>query len=141
MPTTAQRVRNLALCTVLTLVFAAPAALAQDYGAPAYDRAAAHEQITVQAPRYHPRRSAIGAPIREVAISRPVRFDDLDLATPWGAHVLRDRIRVTARELCNRLNFEYPVTASDSPPCYRTALQNAMYRADEAIADARGYAD
>src|SRR5438552_15213241 len=64
----------------------------------------ADEQIEVIAPRYHPR-SAIGAEIRDVALTREVRFDDLDLRTAWGARELRARVRYTASNLCTKLDI------------------------------------
>jgi hypothetical protein len=36
-----------------------------------------------------------------------------------------------------KLDVRYPVSADNSPPCYSTAVRNAMYEADEAISDAR----
>ena len=106
------------------------------YGEPVSFGHPADEEIEVIAPRYHPR-SAIGADIRDVAISREVRFDDLDLRTAWGAHQLRARVRYAASDLCMKLNVRYPVSADNSPPCYSMAVRNAMYDADEAISDAR----
>src|ERR1700761_7364812 len=54
------------------------AASAQDYGRPVYS-ANGPEEITITAPHRHTERSEIGAPIEDVALSRPVRYDDLDL--------------------------------------------------------------
>lgn len=125
--------------------FAATAAPAQEYNS--YDQGPGYygpppEEVIIQAPRYRaPSRSTIGAPIENVAMSRAIRFDDLDLRTAWGAHALRERIRYTARTLCNRMDFAYPISTSDSPPCYRTALEDGMAQADAAIAAARGYAN
>jgi UrcA family protein len=137
--------RQLALLATaaVALGFAASSAPAQDYGAygegpGTYSQPS--EEVIIEAPRYHPQRSTIGAPIREVAMSRAIRFDDLDLRTSWGARALRDRIRYTAQSLCNRMDFAYPISTSDSPPCYRTALEDGMAQADLAIAQARGYA-
>ncbi|HTQ15272.1 MAG TPA: UrcA family protein [Rhizomicrobium sp.] len=135
-------------------LFAAPA-LAQVYGspndagnwpAPAYERAPAvyepgGEQVIVAAPRRRERSSVTGAPIVDVAWQRGVRFDDLDLTTAQGAHALRERVRITARELCRRLDAAYPIGVPGSPPCYRTAVDDALAQADAAIADARGYGD
>lgn len=96
------------------------------------------EQVEVTAPPYHhASRSAIGAPIRDVSLSQAVRFDDLDLRSARGARELRHRVRYTARKLCNKLDMRYPISTSDSPPCYRTALRNAMYQANAVISDAR----
>jgi len=121
------------------LALAASSALAQDndrYGDGSY-RNAPQEEVEVIAPPYHARSSVTGAPIVNTALSQAVRYDDLDLRTDWGARALRDRIRATARDLCGRLDRLYPISTDDSPPCYRTALENAMYQADVAIGDAR----
>ena len=104
------------------------------YGAP-------DEGVIVVAPHYPPQRSAIGAPIVDVSIARTIHMRDADLRTAWGAHVLRVRIRRLARRLCDRLDTRFPVTADGSPPCYRNAVRDAMYQADRAIANARGYTD
>jgi UrcA family protein len=137
--TMARRLSLLA-ATAIGLAFAAPANAQQysRYDEPTYGNSS-DEQIEVTAPRYHSR-SAIGAPIRDVAMSREVRFDDLDLRTTWGAHELKARIRYTASNLCQKLNIRYPVSADGSPPCYQTTIHRAMYQADRAISDARNEA-
>src|ERR1700691_4647349 len=96
--------RRLALmgATAIVLSLAASSAQAQDYG-PYGDgyRNASPEEIIVTAPRHRQERSDVtGAPIRDVALSQPVRFDDLDLRTDWGAHALEERIRTAAHEMC-----------------------------------------
>jgi UrcA family protein len=96
-----------------------------------------NEVVTVEVPRHQERDSATGAPIENIALSEPVRFDDLDLATEEGAHVLRDRIRRTASQLCRRLGENYVSSSSDGSHCYRDAVDEAMEQADGAIADAR----
>lgn len=106
------------------------------YGEPVSYGTPADEQVEVIAPRHH-QRSAIGAEIHDVAMSREVRFDDLDLRTAWGARQLRARIRYTASDLCGKLDVRYPVSADNSPPCFATAVRNAMLEADDAISDAR----
>jgi UrcA family protein len=147
MSTIHQIPRKIALLagTVGVLGLAASSALAQEYTysyrtAPGY-YGPPPEEVIIEAPRYRaPQRSTIGAPIEDVAMSRTIRFDDLDLRTGWGARALRDRIAYTARTLCNRMDFVYPISTSDSPPCYRTAYEDGMAQADAAIAQARGYA-
>jgi UrcA family protein len=119
----------------LTLALGAIPATAQDYRDAAYGPT---EEVIVHAPRDSGERSAIGAPIRDVALSGEVRFDDLDLTTDHGARVLQRRVRDAARDLCRRLDVRYPIATPDSPPCYRTAYDDAMAQADNAIARARG---
>lgn len=97
------------------------------------------EEIEVTAPRSR-MRGEYGAPIRNVSMTREVRFDDLDLASRDGAEILRGRIRSTALMLCRQLDTMHPVAANDSPPCYQRALEDAMDQADQAIANARNMA-
>jgi UrcA family protein len=135
--TKARRLSLLA-ATAIGLALATPASAQQydRYDDPSY-RNSSDEQIEVTVPRYHPRSSTTGAPIRDVALSREVRFDDLNLRTAWGAHQLKVRIRSAATDLCQKLNIRYPVSADNSPPCFQTAVHRAMYQADRAIGDAR----
>jgi UrcA family protein len=154
---------SLANCLALSaaaVVFAATAACAQEYTysyhapdppryapAPRYapQYAQGSDEVIVIAPhRYNNERSDIGAPIGDVGISRQVRFDDLDLSTPWGAQRLRERVRYTAHALCRRLDAQYPVNAPGEPSdrfgstdCYRDAVADGMSQADQAIAQYR----
>ena len=119
-----------------TCITVLPAAAQDDrYDAPgAYSTT---EEVIIQAPRtrhYAPQRSTIGAPIEDVGLSAPVRFDDLDLTTDWGVHKLHNRIFIAARRLCQRLDNRYPITVSDgAPSCYRQAVNDAMAQADAAV--------
>lgn len=132
------------------------AASAQDYdgryGPPppppsVYDNNAPDE-IVIYAPRHHRvERGDLGGPIEDVSLSKGVRYDDLDLTTDWGIRKLHDRIAFTARELCRRLDMTHPIAVSDSPPCYRTAMEQAGQLAIAAIdranerAEGRTYQD
>ncbi len=95
------------------------------------------EEVIITAPRYHARHNAIGAQLDTVSLSRDVSFTDLDLRTERGARLLRARVRETARTLCQQLQTDYLVTEDDSPPCYATALRDALGQADTAIREAR----
>lgn len=116
-------------------IAALPAAAQDDGGYDAPGAYSSTEEVIIQAPRYRgPQRSTIGAPIEDVGISAPVRFDDLDLTTDWGVHALHTRIFVAARTLCQRLDNRYPITVSDgAPSCYRQAVNDAMAQADAAV--------
>jgi UrcA family protein len=134
----------LCLTAMLGALAAATPAMAQDYGrpvAPDYQNGPP-EEVVVTAPPYRPyeERSAIGAPIFNVSLSGEVRYDDLDLRTSWGARELRARVRFAAQDLCRRMDQRYPISAVDSPDCYRTAYGRAMYHAEAAIDRAREYA-
>ena len=129
-------------------------ASAQDYDRygpppppPAYDNNAADE-IVIYAPRHrHVERGELGGPIEDVSLSKGVRYDDLNLTSDWGIRKLHDRISFTAHELCRRLDVTHPIAVSDSPPCYRTAMEQAEQLAVAAIdraneqADGRPYED
>lgn len=101
------------------------------------------EEVIVHAPqRYERQRSTIGAPIRDVAISDTVRFDDLDLRSDHDVHRLEARIREHAGTLCRRLDVQYPVTISaSSRNCYQDAVADAMDQVEVAVAQQRGYDD
>ena len=117
----------------LTLGAAVPTK-AQDYRTVSYGST---EEVIVTAPRPTQERGAYGAPIRDVALSGEVRYDDLDLTTGYGQRTLERRVSRAARDLCRRLDVRYPIATSDSPPCYQTAFDGAMEQADDAIARAR----
>ncbi len=117
---------------------------AQGYGP---DGAREHVQIVV--PRARPpiiirreptgRTSYDGIPLENVSMSQGVPYGDLDLSTRSGAYAFKERIRYTARLLCKRMDFAYPLKTSDSPPCYRSAVADAMGQADQVIGDASAY--
>ena len=114
-------------------IMMATSAIAQDYG---------DEEIEVTAPHYRATGTATipGAEIRTVSMSHQVRFDDLDLSTHHGARTLHNRIRATARTLCREISAMHPVVLDSDQDCYRAAVDDAMYQADAAISDARGFA-
>ena len=112
-------------------------ALAQDYppDAVVYDNG--REQIIVTAPRYS-QRGYLGGEIRDIQMRREVRYDDLDLRTGWGSMTLKSRVKAAARSMCSTLDRMYPVATDDSPPCFQTAIDNAMPQVMGIIAHARG---
>jgi UrcA family protein len=134
LPLVAVAACGLALVTV-------PAA-AQDYGrySDAPYASTSDEQIEVIVPRHHTR-SAIGAEVRDVALSREVRVDDLDLRTARGERILRARIYSTADELCRKIDMRFEAAVEDNPRCVRRAFENAMYRADAMIDNVRASRD
>lgn len=136
--------RILATIGILTATLCATSASAQGYDNSGSYYRGPNETVEVYGPPPPRERSAIGAPIENVSVSREVRYDDLDLRTEWGAHVLRARIVRTARAACRELDRRYPSSyypaTSDSPPCVEWAVDRAMDQADAAINDARHYA-
>jgi UrcA family protein len=127
-----------ALLLAGALSTAAIPAIAQesgDYGPARYQSTT--EEITVTGPRYHQKRGEYGQPEKNIALSRAVRFDDLDLRTGRGAYMLRERVKMTARTLCRQIDTQYIVDDTQGDHCYRDAVEDALYHADRAIADAR----
>jgi UrcA family protein len=125
---------------------AAGAASAQEYGRyndNGYAYGQGPEEVIVQAPRwYQPKRTSIGAPIRDVSLSEAVRFDDLDLRSDRDVRRLEARIREHAGVLCRRLDVQYPVTVSaSSRNCFQDAMADANDQVEAAIAQQRGYDD
>ena len=134
---------------VIGLVLAGYPAAAQDYApyvTPGFSYSQDTPEVVVVRPPYSPtqRDSATGAPIENVSLSRPVRFDDLDLTSNWGVRALHTRIRIAAQTLCSQLDAMYPAAVDTNGPnspvdmsCYRRAVDDAMYQADAAVAAAR----
>ena len=134
------RAKALALGGALGLVLAASSAGAQQYGAPAgpgYYNYGPPEEVIVTPPPYARQRSAIGAPIIDASISRPVRYDDLDLRSGWGVRELRDRVSFTARTLCSQLegsvNLAGLAGLGAGRPIVRVALEPALAGSSDAI--------
>ncbi|HWA90610.1 MAG TPA: UrcA family protein [Rhizomicrobium sp.] len=130
--------------SALALMLTAAPAFAQDYNDNTdngYDQSYNNgpETIEVIAPRFNFERRPVGAPPGRLSLSQAVSYNDLDLRTRSGAHELRMRVRDTAQEVCARLAEEYPVKQAPGTNCYKTALDDAMARADTAIRDARNY--
>ncbi|HYM35153.1 MAG TPA: UrcA family protein [Steroidobacteraceae bacterium] len=94
--------------------------------------------ITIEAQRSQVvGRSALGAPIELVTISRHVNYADLDLVTPAGAAALEKRVGNTATELCKKLDRIYPYTAKgteSTQSCIKKASDDAMAQVRAAIA-------
>jgi UrcA family protein len=127
------------LAGALGLVFAAPAANAQDYGPygpPGYQNGPP-EEVTVIAPRYRAEATRLNGPAESLSLSVPVSYNDLDLLTGQGAHALRTRVRDAARDVCGQLADAFPLHKANGTSCFKTAYENAIVRANAAITDAR----
>jgi UrcA family protein len=123
------------LAGVLGVVFSANLAQAQQYGPPAgYGPS---EGLQIIAPRFHREGTRLNGLPEKVSLSTQVRYDDLNLLSWRGAYELRRRVSQAAWETCMRLAEAYPVYTLSGTSCYKSALENALLRADEAIDDAR----
>ena len=130
------------LASAIGLAFASSSAHAQNYGPPpGYQggqyHGAPNEDAYVTAPRFRAEQTPLNAPPGKVSLSTAIRYDDIDLRTRQGAHELRLRVRDAARDMCARLYDAYPFQQATGTSCYKTALQDALLHANEAIGDAR----
>ena len=106
-------------------------AQAQDYGDRDGYAASDMDGVTVYAPYRAERDGATGAPIETVRASRVVYFHDIDPNSRWGHHVLVRRIRGAARDACQQIDRDYPMTDNmDDNACVRAATQRAMSDVD-----------
>jgi UrcA family protein len=62
-------------------------------------------------------------------LSQSVSYADLDLSTDAGRDMLRQRVSLTARFLCNKLG-ETSTSSSVAPSCRQQAVKSAMSRVD-----------
>lgn len=110
-----------------------------DAGASSSQPDQSNEHVVVTAPRTYHGSGVHGGTIRNVSLTGNVRFDDLDLSTPWGKNELRHRVRLMASNLCHELDERYPaaIQTQGQPSCYQQALDSAMRQADEVMADSR----
>jgi UrcA family protein len=122
---------------VLGALLAVSAAQARDVDRDVTIQNASSEKIEVYAPHFRVDRSALNGPVNKISFSRSVYYDDLDLRTARGARELRLRVHEMARDVCSELEDAYPVPEAPGTSCYRTAVKDAMWRADDAIRDAR----
>jgi UrcA family protein len=128
------------LTGVLGALLAVSAVQARDVDRDVTIQNTSGEKIEVYAPRFRVDRSPLNGPVNKISLSRSVYYDDLDLRTASGARELRLRVHDMARDICSQLEDASPVPEAPGTSCYRTAVKDAMWRADDAIRDAR-YSD
>jgi len=61
------------------------------------------------------------------SLSQPVSYADLDLSTKAGRDILRQRVRLTSRYLCERLG-ESDNSSPIVPSCQKAAQEDALNR-------------
>jgi UrcA family protein len=128
---------RIALLTGAFALTALPAAAQGLTHDAAYMAPSTSEDVTVYAPREWMHRGAGGA----VSLSREVSYADLDLSTRTGVRALRERVRFTARDVCEELKGRTDdrfLSGMDVNDCARQAYRGAMSQVRTAVADARG---
>lgn len=85
-------------------------------------------------------RYGVGSDVR--SLSAPVSYRDLDLATQGGRDLLRERVRMTAQDLCRRLGEAGTGGPALTPSCERDAINSVAEQERIAFAGAtsRAYA-
>lgn len=86
-------------------------------------------------------RSAIGAPIDRVTLTRRVSYADLDLTTYAGAMKLEKRVHTAARAACAQLDDLYPLEERRAPACIGRTVAAASRQVKAAIARAQRVAN
>ena len=128
------------LAAAFGVALASSSAQAQNYGPPpGYQggQGSPDENVYVTAPRFRGEQTPLNAPPGKVSLSTAVRYDDIDLRTRQGAHELRLRVNEAAKDMCARLYDAYPFYQANGTSCYKTAREDALLHANEAIGDAR----
>ncbi len=82
-------------------------------------------------------RSAYGAPIELVTLTRHVSYADLDLSKSAGAAELEKRIDQTAKDACKELDNRYPFEPKMAGECVRSATKEAMEQVHAVVAKAK----
>jgi UrcA family protein len=138
-------VRSVALGTaasvaaILALSFSTASQAQPDPDQPVYDSSSSVDSITVFAPRRE-HRAPDGSQIVHAQATKVVDISDLDLSTGWGQHLMRERIRRAATDVCHELDMQwtqglYPMPEANDADCYRQAVNNAMASAPTAVAE------
>jgi len=91
------------------------------------------ENVQINVPRYQIPQEKSGGTYGLHSLSQQVRYDDLDLRTADGAYVLRARAKLTARLMCQELDWRYPLTTPDGQSCAKISVREATYAANQAI--------
>ncbi len=97
------------------------------------------DEIIVIAPSVSSERSASGARIESIRASRSVSLDGLDLRRESDVNELRARVRATALEACNDLEYQSRgIVTTRTNECVRDAQESASAEINEMIWRARG---
>lgn len=97
------------------------------------------DEIIVIAPSISSERTASGARIETIRTSRSVSLTDLDLRHDADVEELRRRVRATAVEACNDLEYQSAgIMLTRTTECIRDAQESASAEVNEMIWRARG---
>jgi UrcA family protein len=80
------------------------------------------------------RTSLIGSSDQVISVSQRVSYADLNLATTAGSREMAERVRATAKALCEKLQQKYQFSGTTSDTCFRNAVEKGMADVRTAIA-------
>ena len=72
------------------------------------------------------RGSLPGVPVEVISISQRVSYADLNLASTSGSQAMEERVRNTARTLCEKLDQKYPLSGVEVETCVRSTVGKAL---------------
>jgi UrcA family protein len=100
------------------------------------------EQVNVEAKRAMSTkvvgRTSSGLPVADITLTYVVSTKGLDLASSAGGTELIERVRDAARGACQEIGRQHPNAAPSDAECARVANEQAMARARQLIARAKG---
>jgi UrcA family protein len=121
---------------VVAVVLAVAAGVGNEAAAQLEDAAGWITVIAPRAVRQQVGRTAGGAQLEIISLTRHVSYADLDLA--MYAHVLEleKRVNEMAQTACEQLAALYPLAETETPECVRQAAEGAMTQVRQVAAAA-----
>jgi UrcA family protein len=80
--------------------------------------------------------SVPGVPEQIISVSQRVSYADLNLASTTGSREMEERVRSTAKTLCEKLDQKYPLSGIQQETCVRNTVSKSMVDVRLAIAAA-----
>jgi UrcA family protein len=80
--------------------------------------------------------SLISGTDQVISVSQRVSYADLNLATTAGSREMEQRVRTTAKALCEKLQQKYVFSGTTAETCFRNAVDKGMADVRTAIAAA-----
>lgn len=77
-----------------------------------------------------------GASEQLISISQRVSYADLNLTTTSGSREMEERVKSTAKTLCEKLEQAYPFSGNSAETCFRNSVSKGMADVRVAIAAA-----
>ena len=89
------------------------------------------DSVTVYGVDRYVTQPTTGARVRMDRVSLVVPLGDLDLSTPYGAHIAKARISQAARDVCDAAETLYPKDGDAPGGCYANAVRQGLRQAQD----------